>query len=197
MRPEFGRFGLDFGSFRRPLACHGTVACRSRPARFPRPAGGGAETVVTLPATTCRARRPARERASRGPTRTPSPRRGRATPRGESCAPRTSSGTPGHGPGGAAAGATALRDRIARSIFEAGHHTTLQHAHFQFALSGVSRQFLWTFLHSHPFYNSEQVSQRYVEVKAERVVRAPARRARPCAVFRAPRSRSRWPSTRP
>jgi thymidylate synthase ThyX len=68
---------------------------------------------------------------------------------------------------------TALRDRIARSIFEAGHHTTLQHAHFQFALSGVSRQFLWTFLHSHPFYNSEQVSQRYVEVKAERFVRPP------------------------
>ena len=68
---------------------------------------------------------------------------------------------------------SALRDRIARSIFEAGHHTTLQHAHFQFALSGVSRQFLWTFLHSHPFYNSEQVSQRYVEVKAERFVLPP------------------------
>ncbi len=57
------------------------------------------------------------------------------------------------------------RDRIAQSTYEAGHHTTLQHAHFQFALSNVSRQFLWSFLHSHPFYNSEQVSQRYVEVK--------------------------------
>jgi flavin-dependent thymidylate synthase len=57
------------------------------------------------------------------------------------------------------------RDRIARSTYEAGHHTILQHAHFQFALSNVSRQFLWSFLHSHPFYNSEQVSQRYVEVK--------------------------------
>jgi thymidylate synthase ThyX len=57
------------------------------------------------------------------------------------------------------------RDRLARSIYQAGHHTTLQHAHFQFALSNVSRQFLWTFLHAHPFYNSEQVSQRYVEVK--------------------------------
>src|SRR6185436_17965411 len=31
--------------------------------------------------------------------------------------------------------------------------------------NNVSRQFLWSFLHSHPFYNSEQVSQRYVEVK--------------------------------
>jgi len=57
------------------------------------------------------------------------------------------------------------RDAIARSIYEAGHHTTFQHAHFQFSLENVSRQFLWTFLHSHPFYNSEQVSQRYVEVK--------------------------------
>ena len=49
------------------------------------------------------------------------------------------------------------RDAIAKSIYEAGHHTTLQHAHFQFALENVSRQFLWTFLHRHPFYNSEQV----------------------------------------
>ncbi len=55
---------------------------------------------------------------------------------------------------------------IAQSIYKAGHHTTLQHAHFQFALSNVSRQFIWSFLHSHPFYNSEQVSQRYVSVKA-------------------------------
>ena len=57
------------------------------------------------------------------------------------------------------------RDALAKSIYAAGHHTTFQHAHFQFALENVSRQFLWTFLHSHPFYNSEQVSQRYVEVK--------------------------------
>ncbi len=56
---------------------------------------------------------------------------------------------------------------IARSIYQAGHHTTLQHAHFQFALSNVSRFFIWSFLHSHPFYNSEQVSQRYVAVRPE------------------------------
>ncbi len=54
---------------------------------------------------------------------------------------------------------------LAKSIYDAGHHTTFQHASFQFQLSNVSRQFLWSFLHSHPFYNSEQVSQRYVEVK--------------------------------
>ncbi len=54
---------------------------------------------------------------------------------------------------------------LAQSMYEAGHHTNFQHAHFQFQLSNVSRQFIWSFLHSHPFYNSEQVSQRYVEVK--------------------------------
>jgi len=58
-------------------------------------------------------------------------------------------------------------ERIGRSIYSAGHHTTFQHAHFQFALSNVSRQFIWSFLHSHPFYNSEQVSQRYVAVQAD------------------------------
>jgi flavin-dependent thymidylate synthase len=58
------------------------------------------------------------------------------------------------------------RDALAKSIYQAGHHTTFQHAHFQFALENVSRQFLWSFLHSHPFYNSEQVSQRYVEVRS-------------------------------
>jgi thymidylate synthase ThyX len=54
---------------------------------------------------------------------------------------------------------------LALSIYDAGHHTTFQHATFQFQLSNISRQFIWSFLHSHPFYNSEQVSQRYVEVK--------------------------------
>src|SRR5229473_1390934 len=59
-----------------------------------------------------------------------------------------------------------LRDRIAKETYGAGHHTTIQHATFQFTLENVSRQAIWSFLHSHPFYNSEQVSQRYVEVRA-------------------------------
>ena len=59
------------------------------------------------------------------------------------------------------------RDRIAESIYKAGHHTTIQHPTFQFVLEKVSRQFLWSFLHAHPFYNSEQVSQRFVEVKPD------------------------------
>ena len=64
----------------------------------------------------------------------------------------------------------AQRDAIAESTYAAGHHTTLQHASFQFALENVSRQFIWSFLHAHPFYNSEQVSQRYVAVKPDRVL---------------------------
>lgn len=58
----------------------------------------------------------------------------------------------------------ALGDKIAASTLEAGHLTTRQHAHFVFSLDKVSRHFIWSFLHSHPFYNSEQVSQRYVRV---------------------------------
>lgn len=66
-----------------------------------------------------------------------------------------------------------LRDRIAASTYEAGHHTTLQHGHVQFALENVSRQFIWSFLHAHPFYNSEQVSQRYVRVAPDQVAIPP------------------------
>lgn len=69
--------------------------------------------------------------------------------------------------------AVALRDRIASSTLEAGHLTTRQHAHFVFVITGVSRHCLWNFLHSHPFYNSEQVSQRYVRVKPGNVVMPP------------------------
>ena len=65
------------------------------------------------------------------------------------------------------------RDRIAESIYKAGHHTTIQHPTFQFVMEKVSRQFIWSFLHAHPFYNSEQVSQRYVEVKPGNVTVPP------------------------
>jgi hypothetical protein len=36
----------------------------------------------------------------------------------------------------------------------------------------VSRQFVWSFLHSHPFYNSEQSSQRFVRLDEVRGLRA-------------------------
>ena len=56
------------------------------------------------------------------------------------------------------------RINIGAATFFAGHHTVFQHAHFEFGLENISRQFVWSFLHSHPFYNSEQQSQRYVRL---------------------------------
>jgi thymidylate synthase ThyX len=60
------------------------------------------------------------------------------------------------------------RSTIGALTFDAGHHTVYQHAHFEFGLENVSRQFVWTFLHSYPFYNSEQSSQRYVKLREPR-----------------------------
>src|SRR3989304_3373679 len=62
-------------------------------------------------------------------------------------------------------------EKLARSIYKAGHHTTLQHAHFQFTLNNVSRQFVWSFLHSHPFYNSARKMDKEVMKKAQEVAR--------------------------
>jgi thymidylate synthase ThyX len=60
------------------------------------------------------------------------------------------------------------RNTIGALTFDAGHHTVYQHANFEFGLENVSRQFVWTFLHSYPFYNSEQSSQRYVKLREPR-----------------------------
>jgi thymidylate synthase ThyX len=56
------------------------------------------------------------------------------------------------------------RVTIGSGTYLGGHHTVYQHAHFEFGLENVSRQFVWSFLHAHPFYNSEQQSQRYVRL---------------------------------
>src|SRR5262249_13192719 len=56
------------------------------------------------------------------------------------------------------------RTNIGAATFYSGHHTVYQHAHFEFGLENISRQFVWSFLHAHPFYNSEQQSQRYVRL---------------------------------
>src|SRR3989304_5350737 len=53
---------------------------------------------------------------------------------------------------------------IGSTTFNGGHHTVFQHAHFEFGLENISRHFVWNFFHSHPFYNSEQQSQRYVRM---------------------------------
>src|SRR6476620_5875570 len=60
------------------------------------------------------------------------------------------------------------RDTIGALTFDAGHHTVYQHANFEFGLENISRQLVWTSLHSYPFYNSEQSSQRYVKLKEPR-----------------------------
>jgi len=64
----------------------------------------------------------------------------------------------------------AAKENLLSSIFEAGHHTTLQHAHFTILIDGMSRHLIWRLLHSHPYYNSEQISQRYAKMKAENFV---------------------------
>ena len=58
-----------------------------------------------------------------------------------------------------------IDDRIAQSIYEAGHHTPFQHPHFVFSFEGVSRNVVESFFHQHTFFNSEQQSQRYVEMR--------------------------------
>jgi thymidylate synthase ThyX len=87
-----------------------------------------------------------------------------------------------------------VTERQRRSIgpltFEGGHHTVYQHATFEFALEGVSRQLVWCFLHGFPFYNTEQQSQRYVRLDEVRAVVPPelggaAREVYEAAILRA------------
>jgi len=56
------------------------------------------------------------------------------------------------------------RRNIGPLTYGGGHHTVFQHATFEFELSGVSRQLVWSVLHGFPFYNTEQQSQRYVKL---------------------------------
>ena len=66
------------------------------------------------------------------------------------------------------------RLNIGAATFYSGHHTVFQHAHFEFGLENVSRQFVWSFLHAHPFDNSEQQSQRYVRLDVPQAYVPPA-----------------------
>lgn len=61
------------------------------------------------------------------------------------------------------------REFIGKGIFEGGHHTPFQMPNFIFKLDDVSRHFVWSVLHSHPWYNSDQVSQRYVVMNEAKV----------------------------
>src|SRR5829696_3629068 len=79
--------------------------------------------------------------------------------------------------------------KLYADLFAAGHHTTMQHATFIFVLDNVSRLALWSFFHSHPFYNSEQVSQRYREVSGA-VMTTPALPERQLAIYQSAIERS-------
>lgn len=59
-----------------------------------------------------------------------------------------------------------VRDSILSSTLEASHLTTRQHKYYTFGISGVSRSLVWLFLHSHPFYNTEEKSLRYVDISS-------------------------------
>lgn len=59
------------------------------------------------------------------------------------------------------------KQALLSSIFEAGHHTTLQHTNITILIDGMSRHLIWRLLHSHPYYNSEQVSQRYAKMQSD------------------------------
>ena len=65
------------------------------------------------------------------------------------------------------------RVEVGRTTYEGGHHTVYQHQMFEFELDNVSRAFVHDFLHSHPFYNSSQQSQRYVRLDKPRVTIPP------------------------
>ena len=75
------------------------------------------------------------------------------------------------------------RRNIGPLTFDAGHHTVYQHATFEFALSGISRQLVWSFLHGFPFYNTEQQSQRYVKLNQITAHVPPTLRGREREIF--------------
>jgi thymidylate synthase ThyX len=73
--------------------------------------------------------------------------------------------------------------RLSKELLTSGHLTPFQHPTFVFALQNVSRHLVWSLLHSHPFYNSEQSSQRYNVLRAPDVCIPP---------FRTEKSRKRF-----
>ncbi|MCZ7617533.1 MAG: FAD-dependent thymidylate synthase [Myxococcota bacterium] len=87
------------------------------------------------------------------------------------------------------------RRSIGPLTFQGGHHTVYQHATFEFSLSGISRQLVWSFLHAFPFYNSEQQSQRYVRLDEARAHVPPALDGDARAVYVAALARS-WEAYR-
>lgn len=57
-----------------------------------------------------------------------------------------------------------ITDMVVASTREAGHFTTRQHINYVFGMEGISRLAIWEVFHSFPYYNTDQQSQRYVEM---------------------------------
>jgi len=57
-----------------------------------------------------------------------------------------------------------MTNRVINSTLKGGHLSTRQHVYYLFGLEGVSRFLIHQVLHSFPFANSDQQSQRYVEM---------------------------------
>lgn len=57
-------------------------------------------------------------------------------------------------------------NKVADATLEAGHHTTRMHPTFAWRFSGITRDTTHEVFHQHPFYNSEQQSQRYVKLES-------------------------------
>ena len=58
-------------------------------------------------------------------------------------------------------------DDLLIDLLQAGHTTTLEHYHITLNIEDVTRHFVWRYLHSFPFYSTDQQSQRYVEMQVE------------------------------
>ena len=58
-------------------------------------------------------------------------------------------------------------DDLLIDLLVAGHTTTLEHYHITLNLEDITRHFVWRYLHSFPFYSTDQQSQRYVEMQIE------------------------------
>lgn len=56
-----------------------------------------------------------------------------------------------------------ITNEVVSSTKEAGHLTTRQHVYYTFGIENISRHAVY-FLHSHPYNNSEMMSQRYVNL---------------------------------
>jgi thymidylate synthase ThyX len=76
-----------------------------------------------------------------------------------------------------------LLDKIAKDTWGARHHTPYMHDNLVFKMDNISRQAIWSVFHEHPFYNSEQVSQRYKKMSVDKVL-IPRLPAEAQAVFR-------------